>query len=212
MPAARRSSSSHRPDPEGDDAPSVVYYGGSRSSYGDSFSRYGGFHGRYGSRPSVAYGGPSRPPRGIPPYVLQHRAHVNLPPPPSRVPNAAASVASSLVESVAPLGSWQHSDAPPPSASSVKMSFVGGQGSPPPDVVGGDIHGVFPSGGSSLSTQSAVIPGTSVLVPPPAAVLRVPVPVPLIVPASARATPAPVPLPPSLARFFLGLSFSKLTR
>jgi hypothetical protein len=131
VPAARRSSSSHRPDPEGDDAPSVVYYGGSRSSYGESFSRYGGFHGRYGSRPFAAYGGPSRPPPGIPPYVLQHRAHVNLPPPPSRVLNAAASVASSLVESVAPLGSWQHSDVPPSSASSVTMSFVGGQGFPP---------------------------------------------------------------------------------
>ena len=141
-------SSSHRPDPDGDDAPTVVYYGGSRSSFGSSSSRHGGFDNRFGYRHGGSfhgnqfpvYGGPSRPPRefSVPSYVAHHQHHLNLPPPPSRVPHAPASVASSLVESVAPLRSLQHPDALPPSESSVTRSLASAtSGFPTSGLVGG---------------------------------------------------------------------------
>ena len=162
--AAARSST-HRPDPDGDDAPSVVYYGGARSSYGGSLSRPGGLDNRFGYRHGgsyrdsrfLAYGAPLRSPRGfhtIPSYV-QHQHHPILPAPPPRVPDAAASVASSLIESVAPLGSLQHSDAPPPLASSVTMSLVGG-GFPTSGLMGGEVHDVLLSGASSFTTPPTV--------------------------------------------------------
>ena len=155
--------SSHRLDPGGDNAPSVVYCWGARSSSGGYFSHHGGYNTRFvgycyggSSRNShfPVYGGPLRLPREfpIPPYVLQHQRDLTLPAPPPRVPHATALVASSLVESVTPLRSLQHPDVLPLSASSFTASSRGGS-FPTPGLVGGEVRDDFVSGsGASSST------------------------------------------------------------
>ncbi len=86
--------------------------------------------GSYGACPfhhhGGQYGGPSLHPWDVSPFIFQHHGVLVAPEP---VLHAAALVASSLGDTVVLLSSLQHTDAPPPSASDMTMSFSGFAGS-----------------------------------------------------------------------------------
>jgi hypothetical protein len=132
-PVGHHQSSPWRPDQDGYNHSSLGYYGGVCLAHGVSFHCYGGSGlpsrssvRSYGARPSHRHGGqyggpPSIHPRDVSPFIFQHHG---VPAAPVHVLNAAALVASSLGDTVAPLSSLQHADMPPPLASDITMSFL----------------------------------------------------------------------------------------
>ncbi len=150
-----------------------------------------GFH-SYGARPPCCYGGhyggPSFHQQDVPPYVFPYNG-VQLAP--DLGPHAVASLASSLGDTVAPLGSLLHTTMPPPLASNILMllSTVSGYNHPQqfgrPSIFDG--VSLAPGGNpGGITMVSGSIPPAIPL--PPAAL-----PFPLVVPAAPMIIPAVVP-------------------
>ena len=124
-PTGRILDRGHRPDPEGDVLISHNHYGGSRSSYGGPLPRYGGLGFPPSGSRSTGYsvypfhrqgGHPGVP---VPPIIYPKGLRQRL----DRGSHASASIASSLDETVAPLGSLLHPSGLLPSTSGITMAF-----------------------------------------------------------------------------------------
>ena len=197
------------PDPEGDELIFQHRYGGSHSSYGGPPLRYGGGLGfppstswltGYGVYPFHRHGGLQGV--AVPPVVYPH----GFGPRRDHGSHALALIASSLDETVAPLGSLMHPGGPLPSTSEITMAFSefppvsshavaspAQYGGPPPFIYGR--AGVPTFGVPPAATPGYYVP-SPVGVPPAATPGYVPAPVPLV---TIPVAPAPVLLPPRAA-------------
>ena len=212
VPPHRRAASGagQRPDPEGDEFFHVPY-GGSRSSYGGSRSSYGGPFSRYGGSPYLGthrrFWGP--PAQAVPPYVFPAQGYR---PPVDYGSHAAASMASSLGETVASPGSLLHPSRPFPSTSEITMASSDIRGpsslSPPSIYHAGDPTVLYggPLGSAAhpapFGLASGLTPAPAVHAFTPFGMAGVPfqpppaVHVPVVPAAPHLAAPAPGPGPP----------------
>ncbi len=187
----RSSSSSKRPDPDGFNNSSLLSYGGTRSVYGRSFRRYGGFPARpswyppfglsgFGHISSVSrpffydHGGSYGRPQSLPREV-QYFDSVDRPFGQAGLgPHAAASVASSIGNTISPLQSLPHADSRMASASSLDTPLVAQVG------VGAalvPVTTVPPTAPSFLPVHPVPV-AASALPTAPAGFIHAPVPVP----------------------------------
>ncbi len=138
------------------------------------------------------YGGPSFHHWDVPPYVFPCNGVLVAP---DLGPHAAASVASSLGDTVAPLGSLLHTTMPTPSASNILMLFSTVSGYNHPQHFGQpSFHGSIPlAPGGNPGSVPTVFGGIPPAIPLPPVAL----PLPAVVPAAPMVIPVVVPVVPT---------------